>query len=302
MKTKKGLAKIGYLFKETFSECIDDNVLKLSAALSYYTIFSLPPLFIILTSLSGIFYKQQAIQGKLYGQMQEFVGARAALQIEEIIKSVSIFPHNVFAAVLGLIILVIGASGIFSEIQASINYIWGIKSKPKHGLIRFAINRLMSFFMIATAGFLLLMGLFISSLADMLSKRIMADHPPETIYLYHIFNFLLLFILITFLFLAIFKSLLDGKVAFLDSLLGASFTAILFMGGKYLIGAYLGNSSLGSVYGAAGSVILILAWIYYSAIILYFGTEFTKVYSKIYGKKIVPNNHTFLITKPERNL
>jgi membrane protein len=301
MEPKKGFKKIAYLFKETFSECINDNVLKLSAALSYYTIFSLPPLLIIVTSLCGIYYGPEAVRGELYGQIQGFVGSKAAVQIQEIIKSVNVTFHNTFAAIVGVIILVVGASGIFAEIQDSINYIWGIKAKPKRGLLQFVINRLMSFFMIVAAGVLLLAGLLINSLVDLLNKRMIPYHPPETLYLYHVFNFLLLFLLITFLFVAIFKTLPDGKVAFRDSLLGASLTAVFFMGGKYLIGAYLTSSGVGSVYGAAGSVILILAWIYYSAIILYFGAEFTKIYSHTYGKKIIPNEYTVLIKKPAEN-
>ncbi len=298
----KKFKKICNLFKETFSESINDNVLKLSAALSYYTIFSLPPLLIIVTALCGVYYGPEAVRGELYWQIQGFVGSKAAVQIQEIIKSVNVTFHNTFATIIGIIVLVIGASGIFAEIQDSINYIWGIKAKPKRGLRQFVINRIMSFLMIVAAGVILLAGLLINSLVDLLTKRMIPYHPPETLYLYHVFNFLLLFLLITFLFVAIFKTLPDGKVAFRDSLVGASFTAVFFMGGKYLISAYLTSSGVGSVYGAAGSVILILAWIYYSAIILYFGAEFTKIYSQTYGKKIIPNEYTIRIAKPDENL
>jgi membrane protein len=299
MKASKRLQKIGILFKEIFTEFINDNVLKLSAALSYYTIFALPPLVIIITFLCGIYYGPQAVRGELYGQIQEFVGSKAAIQIQEIIKSVNLSIHNTFAAFIGVIVLIIGASGVFAEIQDSINIIWGIKAKPKRGLMRFIINRIMSFFMIAIAGFLLLVALLANSLMDLLNKRVIPYHPPETLYIYHLFSILFLFILITLLFMAIFKTLPDGKVALRDCFLGASFTAVLFMGGKFLIEAYLNSSDMGSVYGAVGSIILILAWVYYSAIILYFGAEFTKVYSKLYGEKIVPNEYTVLIIKPE---
>jgi len=301
MELKEKFKKIKYVFRQTFNEFVNDNGLKLSAALSYYTIFSLPPLVIIVTSLCGIYYGPEAIRGELYGQIQGFVGSKAALQIQEIIKSVNVTFHNTFATIIGVIVLIIGASGVFAEIQDSINYIWGIKAKPKRGLMRFLINRLMSFFMIIAAGFLLLVGLLINSIADILNRRMMPYHPPETIYLYHVFNFLLLFLLITFLFVAIFKALPDGKVSFRHSLVGASVTAIFFTGGKFLIGAYLTSSGMGSVYGAAGSVILILAWVYYSAIILYFGAEFTKVYSKTYGKGIVPNEYTIVVAKHGSN-
>lgn len=302
MITRKGIKKIGKLFKETFTEFIDDNVLKLSAALSYYTIFALPPLVIIVTFLCGIYYGPQAIRGELYGQIQEFVGSKAAVQIQEIIKNVNLSIHNTFAAFIGIIILLIGASGVFAEIQDSINFIWGIKAKPKRGLMRFILNRVMSFFMIAFAGFLLLVALVLNSLMDMVNKRVITYYPPETMYIYHLLSVLSLFVLVTILFMAIFKTLPDGKIALRDCLLGASFTALLFMGGKFLISAYLNSSNIGSVYGTVGSIILILAWVYYSSIILYFGAEFTKVYSKMYGKKIIPNEYTIRIEKSEGNL
>jgi len=298
----KGIKKIAYLFKETFSEFIGDNALKLSAALSYYTIFSLPALLIIVTSMCGLYFGTAAIQGELFDQIRGLVGDQSALQIQEMIKNVKLSTHTTFATVVGVIVLVIGASGIFAEIQDSINYIWGIKAKPKRGLIRFIINRLMSFSMVASMGFLLLVGLIISSLMELMNKRLLAHFPSETIYFYYILNIISLLVLITFLFLIIFKILPDGKILLKDCMLGACFTAILFMGGKFLIGAYLGSSAITTTYGSAGSIVLILAWVYYSATILYFGAEFTKVYSKCYGGKIIPNAYTVLISKSAGNL
>jgi membrane protein len=296
------IKKIVFLFKETFIEFLNDNAMKLSAALSYYTIFSLPALLIIVTSFCSLYFGAQAIQGELYGQIKDLVGSQAAIQIQEMVKNVNLSEHSTIATIIGIIILVIGASGIFSEIQDSINYVWGIKAKPKRGLVRFVINRPMSFSMIASVGFLLLVGLIISSLVELLNKRLQVHFSSESVYLFYFLNILSLFILITFLFLIIFKILPDGKISFRDCFLGASFTAILFMGGKFLIGAYLGSSAMASMYGSAGSIVIILAWVYYSAIILYFGAEFTKVYSKAYGKKIVPNEYTVLIHKSPGNL
>jgi len=298
----KGIRKIGFLLKETLGEFINDNAMKLSAALSYYTIFSLPALLIIVTSLCGLYFGTQAINGELYGQIKDLVGSGAALQIQEMVKNVNLSTHTTFATIAGIVVLVIGASGIFAEVQDSINYIWGIKSKPKKGLIRFVMNRLMSFSMIASVGFLLLVSLIMSSIMEVLNRKLLAHFPSETIYLFYALNIVSLFVLTTILFLIVFKILPDGKISFRDCLLGAAFTAFLFMVGKFLIGAYLGNSSMASIYGSAGSIIIILAWVYYSAIILYFGAEFTKVYSKTYGKKIVPNKYTILISKSEGNL
>lgn len=296
-KIKSFLKKAWYLLKETFSGFIDDDGMKLSAALSYYTIFSLPPLLIIIISLSGFFYGAEAVRGELFGQINGLVGNAAALQIQDIIKNVKLSHSSTFATTFGIIILLVGASGVFVEIQDSINFIWGIKAKPKRGFIKFIKNRLMSFSMIGSVGFLLLVGLIINSLMDVLNTRLATYFPEDIVYLFYAFNLLLVFAIITVLFTVIFKTLPDGRLALRDCLIGASFTTVLFMIGKFAIGAYLGRSAIGSWYGAAGSVILMLVWVYYSAIILYFGAEFTKVFAETYGQKIIPNGYSVQIIK-----
>lgn len=301
-KFKSKSKKIFSLLKKTVSEFSDDNVMKLSAALSYYTIFSLPPLLIIIISLSGVFFGEDAVKGELFGQINGLVGNAAATQIQDTIKNVKLSDASTFATIFSLIILLFGASGVFAEIQDSINYIWGIKAKPKKGLIKFIKNRLMSFSMIGVVGFLLMVGLIINSVMDLMSNRLMAYFPEEFVYLIFAVNYLIVFIIISTLFTIIFRTLPDGRVALKDCLIGASFTAFLFMLGKFAIGFYLGSSSVGSVYGAAGSVVLILVWVYYSAIILYFGAEFTKVYAITHGKDIVPNQYTIKILKEEIEL
>ena len=297
MQIKKTIKKVGFLFKETFKGFIDDNALKLSAALSYYTIFSLPPLLIIIISLSGLFFGADAVQGHIFGQINGLVGNSAALQIQETLKNIKLSDSNVFATTIGVIVLIIGASGVFAEIQDSINYIWGIKAKPKRGFIKFLYNRLMSFSMIGSVGFLLLVGLIVNSLIDILNKRLTSIFPQDSIFLFYVINTLIVFCTIALLFTIIFKTLPDGKIAVRDCIIGASFTAFLFMIGKFAIGFYLGKYNIASIYGAAGSIILILAWIYYSAIILYFGAEFTKVYANTHGHKIIPNAYSVQIKK-----
>ncbi|MBP6334616.1 MAG: YihY/virulence factor BrkB family protein [Bacteroidia bacterium] len=299
MKIRNTAGKIGSLLKETFTEFISDNGLKLSAALSYYTIFSLPPLLIIITSLTGVFFGAEAVRGEIYGQINGLVGHEAALQIQETIKNISLNGRNNFLTIIGLIVLLFGASGVFAEIQDSINYIWGIEAKPEKGLIKYVKNRLMSFSMIGSVGFLLMVGLIVNSLMDVLYKRLASFFPQDTINVFYISNIFVLFVIIAILFTIIFKTLPDGKVVLKDCIIGASFTAMLFMIGKFAIGAYLGSSSVASIYGAAGSIILILVWVYYSAIILYFGAEFTKVYALKHGDKIIPNEYSVQILKPK---
>lgn len=287
------------LLKESFNEFLNDNAIKLSASLSYYTIFSLPPLLIIIISLCGIFFGADAAKGEIFGQINGFVGNDAVLQIQEMIKNVKLSDGNVFATTVGFIILLIGASGVFAEIQSFINYIWGIEAKQKRGLAKFIKNRLMSFSMIGSVGFLLMVGLIFNTVMDVLNNRLVAYFPQITVYLFYVLNIIIVFVIITFLFSVIFKSLPDGKVAWKDSLIGAGFTAFLFMIGKFAIGAYLASSDVASIYGAAGSVILIFIWVYYSAIILYFGAEFTKVYANAHGHKIVPNKYSVKIEKKQ---
>jgi len=289
-----------YLVKTSAIEFINDNGLKLSASLSYYTIFSLPPLLLIIISSCGIFFGEDAVAGRIYYQINGLLGNVVAMQIQEMIKSIKFSGDNHIAIYLGVIILIIGASGVFAEIQESINYIWGLQAKPKKGLIKFIKNRIISFSMIGVFSFLFLVSLIINSLMDVMNKVFTIRFDYFITKLYYIGNLSILYISITILFLIIFRTMPDGKVALKDGLIGASFTALFFMAGKFAIGAYLGNSNIASAYGAAGSVIVILGWIYYSAIILYFGAEFTKVYAYTFGKKIIPKEYSVKINKENR--
>lgn len=220
------------------------------------------------------------------------VGNEAAIQIQETIKNIELSDNNTFAAVFGGIMLLIGASGVFAEIQSSINFIWGLKAKPNKGIMKFIKNRLMSFSMIASVGFLLMVSLMVNTVMDVINTRLLVYFPDTTVYIFYIFNLLVLFATTTMLFATIFKTLPDGNIGWKDALIGSSFTSFFFMFGKFAIGFYLGSSTVATVYGAAGSVIIILIWVYYSAIILYFGAEFTKVYANSHGNKIIPNEYS----------
>lgn len=297
MKRRALAHKYWKLLKSTFTEFDDDNAIKLSASLSYYTIFSLPPLSIIILSICGIFFGKEAVSGRFFGQINGMVGNEAAIQIQETIKNIELSDSNVFAAIFGGIMLLIGASGVFAEIQSSINFIWGLKAKPNKGIMKFIKNRLMSFSMIAAVGFLLLVSLTVNTVMDLLNSRLIVYFPDATVYLFYVLNIVILFISTTILFSIIFKTLPDGTIGWKDALIGSSFTSFFFMLGKFAIGFYLGNSTVATIYGAAGSVVIILLWVYYSAIILYFGAEFTKVYARMYGKKIIPNDYAVAIEK-----
>ena len=290
------------LFKKAYNAFDDDNAIKFSASLSYYTIFALPPLIMIILSICGFFFGKDAVNGTFFWQIHGMVGKEAALQIQETIKNIELSDSNVFATIVGGITLLIGASGVFAEIQSSINFIWGLKAKPNKSIAKFIKNRLMSFSMIASLGFLLLVSLTVNTVMDILNAKLVLYFPDATVYLFYLLNIVILFLSITLLFSIIFRTLPDGRIAWKDTLIGSSVTGILFMIGKFAIGFYIGSSTIGSAYGAAGSVIIILVWVYYSAIILYFGAEFTKVYAMQYGQKIIPNDYAVEIRKVQEEI
>jgi len=302
IKVMPFLKTTGSLFKKAFNEFDDDNAIKFSASLSYYTIFALPPLIMIILSICGFFFGKDAVNGTFFWQIHGMVGKEAALQIQETIKNIELSDSNVFATIVGGITLLIGASGVFAEIQSSINFIWGLKAKPNKSIAKFIKNRLMSFSMIASLGFLLLVSLTVNTVMDVLNAKLVLYFPDATVYLFYILNIVILFLSTTLLFSIIFRTLPDGTIAWKDTLIGSSVTGILFMIGKFAIGFYIGSSTIGSAYGAAGSVIIILVWVYYSAIILYFGAEFTKVYAMHYGQKIIPNDYAVEIRKEQEEI
>ena len=282
------------ILKNSFHGFSDDRILKLSAALAYYTVFSLGPLLIVIIFLCSFFFGREAIEGTIYGQIQGFVGHDAALQLQQIIKSATIGGKTKIAAIIGIITLVIGATSMFAEMQESINMIWGLKPKPKSAWWLLIKNRLLSFGVIGSLGFLLLVSLGISGLIEALSNRLRNHFTDVTIILFYIINLIINFGVISILFAVIFKVLPDAKIKWKDIMAGAIATAVLFMIGKFAISFYISKSNVGSTYGTAGSLVVLLVWIYYSSIILYFGAEFTKAYAIKYGSEITPNEYTVI--------
>lgn len=287
------------VLKASFREFMSNKGVKLCASLSYYTIFSLPPLLLIIISLSGIFFGTEAVQGQIYTQLEGLIGSRPAYQIQEAIKNITFSGENLFAAIAGAVTLLIGATGVFVEMQDSLNQIWGVKAKPSRGFLKLIINRLISFSMIVSLAFLLMVSLVIHALLSVLNDRLKNILPDITVFLANALNTAIVLLTITALFSAIFKILPDGKLSWKDTLIGSLFTAVFFMIGKFAIGVYLGNSDIASSYGAAGSLIIILLWVYYSAMILYFGASFTKSYAMIFGRKIIPRKYAVLVEKRE---
>jgi membrane protein len=301
MKFNKGFfVDIWKILVGSFNGFINDRCLKLCAALSYYTLFSIAPLLLMLIFIAGKVYGQEAFQGKIFGEIDGFIGAEAALQVQEIIKNAAIKGDSPWAIIVGVITLFIGSTGVFLEIQDSINMIWRVKAKPQKGWLKMLTNRLLSFSMIGTMGFLLVVSLMINTLVIALSGRLKVYFEDITVLLVEAFNLGLTFIIITCLMAIIFKFLPDVKIKWKDVRAGAIFTALLFMLGRYAIGLYIEKVGPGSTYGAAGSLIVILVWVYYAAAILYFGAEFTQVYTEKHGRKIEPASYAVLVVQTEQ--
>lgn len=285
---------IGHLFIAAGKGFIDDRVMKLSAALAYYTIFSLTPLIIIIISATSLFLGDNMDPNtKLFGEISEMVGPDAANQLRSFVNNANYSGKSTLGLIIGITTLVIGASAIFVEIQDSINLIWKVKAVPKEGWKKLLINRLLSFSLIASLGFLLLVSLVVNSIVVGLGHKIAAYIQIEEVseFMMLLVTNALTLTVVTIIFAIIFKVLPDVIIKWKPAIIGALFTAILFSLGKYLIGIYIEVGNPGSAFGAAGSIIVILLWIYYTAIILYFGAEFTQAYAEKYGKGIMPSKY-----------
>lgn len=286
--TFKGIIEV---LKNSFSGFGDDKVTKLSGSLAYYTIFSMGPLLVVIISLCGLFLGREAVEGKIYSTLTGFVGSDTAAQLQEIIKNASLAGKSKTAAIIGAITLLVGATTVFGEIQDSINTIWGLKPKPKRGWLKMLQNRFLSFSVIISLGFLLLVSLAVTSIIDGFSDRLRAHFPDVTVIVFYIINVLITIVVTTLIFGVIFKVLPDAKIKWKDVFAGAITTSLLFMLGKFAISFYISKSNVGSTYGTAGSMVVLLLWIYYSSIILYFGAEFTKAYAVKYGSEIHPTHY-----------
>ncbi|MBO0953280.1 YihY/virulence factor BrkB family protein [Fibrella sp. HMF5405] len=279
---------------------MDDRGLKLSAALAYYTIFSLAPLLVLIMSLASLFLGQEAIQGEIFGQINGLVGSEAAKQIQDMIKNADLSGKTNTALLISIGTLLLGATSIFVEIQDSINQIWRVKAKPQKGWLKLLKDRLLSSSLVVSLGFLLLVSLAVNSLVLALGNQLGRFLPGVSVYLISGLNFLISTVVVTLLFGVIFKVLPDAKIGWKDVRWGALFTALLFMLGRYVIGLYIDTTATSSSYGAAGSLIVVLTWIYYIAAILYFGAEFTQAYANHFGLKIEPAEHAVYVEQTER--
>ncbi|HEX6306505.1 MAG TPA: YihY/virulence factor BrkB family protein [Anaerolineales bacterium] len=276
------------LFRETFEEWSEDKAPRLAAALSYYTVFSLAPLLIIAIAVAGFFLGRGDVQQQILSEVETMLGPEGRDLVQGLIQDSSRPGANLLAMVVGIVTLVFGASGVYGQLQEALNTIWEVESAPDAGIWDTIRKRFLSFTMVLGSGFLLLVSLLLSAALSAASEYF-SNLLPGTDSLWQILNVVASYAVITLLFALVFKVLPDVEIEWGDVWIGAAVTALLFTIGKFLIGWYLGTSAPGSTYGGAGSLVVILLWVYYSAQILFFGAEFTQVYARHYGSRIVPS-------------
>lgn len=303
-KTKHFFIALYHLFVAAGKGFVEDRITKLSAALAYYTIFSLTPLIIIVLAAASLFFSNKLNPGtELFSQISNMVGTDAAKQIQGFVDSNSLNGKSTFGLIIGIITLIVGSTAIFIEIQDSINLIWKVKAVPKKGWMKMLTNRLLSFSLIVSMGFLLLVSLVINSIVISLGSKLgyilnntdvgraIPLASDTTTLLIYILNNAITLAAVTSVFTVIFKVLPDVDLKWKSAIIGALFTALLFSLGKYLIGIYIEKGNPGSAFGAASSIIVILLWIYYTSIILYFGAEFTQAYAEKFDGGIRPSKY-----------
>ncbi|UOR04989.1 YihY/virulence factor BrkB family protein [Hymenobacter aerilatus] len=302
MATRYTAANLGSILKCTASNFIENNSLRLAGALAYNAIFSLPPLLLIIITAAGTFFGQEAVTGKLFSQIDGLVGAKAAASIQDSIRTFNQQKQGGISAIIGVGTLIFAATTFFVTLQESINSIWNVKAKPDTtagSAWNFVRDRLLSFGLILSVALLLLMSFVISALLEFFTDYLAQVLPGITVVLIRIIDLVISLSVTTVLFAMIYRYLPDAYIRWRDVRVGAFITAVLFIVGKYLISFYLSNFDPGSAYGAAGSVIVLLVWIYYSSLIIFFGAEFTQEYAAAYGQAVQPKEHAVRIETRE---
>jgi membrane protein len=278
LKAKEGVSLLG----STYNEMLDDKVFKMTASLSYYTLFSIAPLLLIVIAIAGFIFGEEAARGEIVYQIEGLVGKSGAEVVQSLIKSAAFETGGLFATIISIVIILLGAMGVFIELKESLNIIWGVEPRPGKPILQLIKFRIGAFSMVLIMGFLLLVSLMLSTLIVILNAY-MGNNFPVLLPVVEIMNIVLSFAITTLLFAMIFKFLPDVLLHWKYVWIGAIITSLLFSGGKYLIGLYLGSSSFSSAFGAAGSLVVLLVWLNYSALILFFGAEFTQLYRKRYS-------------------
>ena len=274
------------LLKESFEKWSADKAPRLGAALSYYTVFSLVPLLVLTISIAGLVFGTEAAQQAIMAQIENLVGPQSAAALKQMLEIAQKPSSGAVASAIAVATLLLGASGVFAQLQDALNTVWGVETKAGRGLWGTIKDRLFSLMAVLGTGFLLLVSLVLSAALAAVGKLFQGWLPGQEALL-HVADLVLSFGVITLLFAMMFKLLPDAKIAWRDVWIGAGLTSLLFTIGKFAIGMYLGKADVGSAYGAAGSLVILLVWVYYSSQILLYGAELTSVYANRYGSRIV---------------
>lgn len=286
---KVNVKSLWIILKKTVQGFSEDNVTRLSAALSYATIFSFAPFILVIITVGAFF--AQDVEGKVFGELSIFLGADVAKTLQDVVHNAQIADTSTLSTIIGIGVILFSATTIFTSIQESLNTIWRIKPKPKKGWLKLIKNRLLSFSIIIALGFILLVTMSATSIIGLFNERLMALYPDITVLLLKIVGVVLNIAVTVSIFLLIFKVLPDAKIKYRDVIIGASVTTVLFLIGQYGISIYLSTSKIATLYGAAASVLLLLVWVYYSATIVYIGAEFTKAWANELGGNIYPDEY-----------
>lgn len=274
------------LLRDTTETWTRNDPWTLSAAISYYSIISLPALLLIIFKTAGYFYGEEAIHGEITSQIEDFVGTQAAYQVSQMIMKAQFSTNTVWATVVGIGALIFSATAVFMQLQRALNHIWGIRVQPQKAILKLLISRAFSLLMIFLLGMIMIATLILSSLIYVLSDFLMEYFQTVGKVIFFTIDIAFSVLILGLLFTAILKVLPDGNVRWRDLWIGALITSVLFNLGKFVIGYYIGQSNPGSAYGAAGSVILILIWVAYSSLVFLFGAAFTKEYADGFGKTV----------------
>ena len=298
-KRRGFFGSIWSLLKGTADDFVEDNATRLAAALAYYTLLSLAPLVVLALAIAGLVVDQESTRDQLAAELGSVVGSSGEEAVRAIVENAKTPSTGIVSSALGIVVLLFGASGVFGELQGALNTIWEVAPKPGRGIWGTIKDRLFSFAMVMGVAFLLLVSLILGAALAAVGHFLESSLPGGEA-VWQVLNFLLSFAVVSALFAVMFKVVPDVEVKWKDVWIGAVVTAFLFTVGKFLIGLYLGKSSVASAYGAAGSIVLLVIWVYYSSLILLAGAEFTQVYTKHFGSRVRPSKNAVALTDEAR--
>lgn len=298
-KLRQHLRDLWSITKKTFRAWNTADPFRQSAVIAYYAIFSIPALLVIIITLAGAAFGREAVQGEVSSQISQAIGANTAEQVEDMIARAGEQKNSVWATIISVVTLILGSTGVFAQLQVSLNQIWEVKVVAKKKWLKSIKDRLFSFGLILSIGFLMLISLMLSAGLSAFSEWIRLHLPEFMLFVFRLINFLLSFGVIAVLFALMFRILPDARIRWKDVIIGSVVTSLLFVLGKFALGIYFGKANPASTYGAAGSIVLLMLWVSYSCMILFFGAEFTKQFAVHFGRKIEPTQDAELIALPE---